>query len=118
LVVGCVSTQGVQDRISKKWVGKSIDEFALTYGAPSEKCESTNGDTAYVWISGTTAVPTPTSGTTTVDRNTVDTTTSGGRNVKQFCQLQIVTRAGTIQQIRIVDTTGGLATSRCHKVLE
>ena len=119
LVVGCINTQGIQDRISKKWVGKSIDEFALAYGAPSERFESTNGEIAYVWISGTTSVPAPASETTTVDRDRVSTQTSGGANVNKFCQLQLITRGGAIQQIWIMkDTTGGLATSSCHQVLE
>jgi len=117
---GCVSTQSVADRLATQYIGRSLDEFVLSYGIPSRKFVLASGDIAYVWNSGTASVPMPATATTTAVGNTATTNVVGGGSIDMFCEVQFVTSPeGTVKSLRILqDTIGFWTTSRCNELFK
>lgn len=122
LLMGCVSTQVVVNRMGDRYVGRNVDQFILEHGMPQQKMTLNSGDIVYAWSSsGRVAIPmtATTTGYSTSGMLSANTYVSGGGSVGLECSIQMITSAnGTVKNITILrDTIGFWTTSMCHETL-
>lgn len=110
ILSGCLKTTStVLDETWTKWRGQKVEDFFLKYGAPQGSFEASGGRATYKWVGG--------SGSGTVVMPQIGTTGSYAYNVEYACVIDIVTKDGLITDMRMTDTEGEWALSRCDEVL-
>lgn len=120
MLVGCVSTQTVVNKMGQKYIGTNFDDFVLKHGAPYRNFTLSTGEVVQIWSSGVTKVAMPGTATTSYYGNTATTSITPGGDAEMYCEVQFkVDKENIIRQVTILkDTLGSWTTSMCHEIFD
>lgn len=114
----CAGNRPVREMLRERWVGERLDRFTAEYGEPQSEYTLDNGDTAYLWNSGSGVRQAPDYAVSRLYGDYSHKQFPGAGNINLLCEARIVAGGdGVIREFDVMrDTPGARIGSRCREV--